>query len=720
MSEFSTQILRPVASTRLLRALLVLFLFALGALLVAVAGTVAAQSEKLALADAVRRATEVHALALRGVAARYDYLPFAAARHPDVVAALKEPAMRDRILAANRFLEEVNRRAGSDALYVMDMGGITLAASNWNQMRSFVGEAYGNRPYFLEARDGRSGRFYGVGKTTGEPGLFISTPVKEQDTIIGVIAVKVSLRPIQETWANVRDPVFVSDEKGIVFLSSVGNWTYRTTRDLTSAEIAQVERDEQYGHGWIPQGLPWQVSGNPGEAGYEIETELQGQARHFLAKDEALTDLGWTLTVMADRTSVTQARARAGIVSGLGFALVVMGGLYWQQRERSFREQRDARRELEERVQERTKELLEAHAFRKAMEDSLLVGMRARDLDGRIIYVNPALCEMTGFGPDELLGRLPPYPYWHPDDLERHWRDNDAAMSGRAALSGFESRIRHRDGHDVYTMVYTAPLIDSRGQHGGWMSSVVDITEQKRAEARQRQQDEQLQRIARVVTVGEITSTLAHELNQPLAALVNFAATAKSFVEQGQEASLKATLDDISAEAQRAADIVRQVRGLLSQGSEGFKVIAPNEIVARALAFLEPEIRIQRVRVHAALQTGLPSISGDRILLEQVLLNLLVNAIQAMRTVPIRQRALEVATDIEGEGVAIRVADRGTGVDLDAAPRLFDPFFTTKARGLGLGLSICRTIIERHGGRIGFTNRLDGGAEFTIHLPRAP
>jgi two-component system, LuxR family, sensor histidine kinase DctS len=720
MSEFSTQILRPVASTRLPRALLVLFLFALGALLVAVAGTVAAQSEKLALADAVRRATEVHALALRGVAARYDYLPFAAARHPDVVAALKEPAMRDRILAANRFLEEVNRRAGSDALYVMDMGGITLAASNWNQMRSFVGEAYGNRPYFLEARDGRSGRFYGVGKTTGEPGLFISTPVKEQDTIIGVIAVKVSLRPIQETWANVRDPVFVSDEKGIVFLSSVGNWTYRTTRDLTSAEIAQVERDEQYGHGWIPQGLPWQVSGNQGEAGYEIETELQGEARHFLAKDEALTDLGWTLTVMADRTSVTQARARAGIVSGLGFALVVMGGLYWQQRERSFREQRDARRELEERVQERTKELLEAHAFRKAMEDSLLVGMRARELDGRIIYVNPALCEMTGFGPDELLGRLPPYPYWHPDDLERHWRDNDAAMSGRAALSGFESRIRHRDGHDVYTMVYTAPLIDSRGQHGGWMSSVVDITEQKRAEARQRQQDEQLQRIARVVTVGEITSTLAHELNQPLAALVNFAATAKSFVEQGQEASLKATLDDISAEAQRAADIVRQVRGLLSQGSEGFKVIAPNEIVARALAFLEPEIRIQRVRVHAALQTGLPSISGDRILLEQVLLNLLVNAIQAMRTVPIRQRALEVATDIEGEGVAIRVADRGTGVDLDAAPRLFDPFFTTKARGLGLGLSICRTIIERHGGRIGFTNRLDGGAEFTIHLPRAP
>jgi PAS domain S-box-containing protein len=719
MAEFTTQFLRPVAAPRLPRALLVFSLLALGALLVAAAGTVAAQSEKLALADAVRRATEVHALALRGVAARYDYLPFAAARHPDVVAALKEPAMRDRILAANRFLEEVNRRAGSDALYVMDMEGIALAASNWNQMPSFVGEAYGNRPYFLDARDGRSGRFYGVGKTTGEPGLFISAAVKEQDRIIGVIAVKVSLRPIQETWANVRDPVIVSDDKGIVFLSSVESWTYRTTHDLTSAEIAQVERDEQYGHGWIPQGLPWEVSRSRGVAGYEIETDRHGEERHFLAKDEALTDLGWTLTVMADRTTVTQARTRAGIVSGLGFALVVMGGLYWQQRERMFREQRDARCELEERVRDRTKELMEAHAFRKAMEDSLLVGMRARDLDGRIIYVNTALCGMTGFGPDELLGRLPPYPYWHPDELERHWRDNDAAMSGRAAVTGFESRIRHRDGHDVYTMVYTAPLIDSRGQHSGWMSSVVDITEQKRAEARQRQQDEQLQRIARVVTVGEITSTLAHELNQPLAALVNYASAARAFVDQGQEASLKATLDEISAQAQRAADIVRHVRGLMSQGPEGFEVIPPKEIVARALVFLEPEIRMQRVRLHAAVQEGLPNIRGDRILLEQVLLNLLVNAIQAMRTVPLHQRALEVATDVEGHGVVIRVADRGTGVDPDVASRLFDPFFTTKAQGLGLGLSICRTIIERHGGRIGFSNRPDGGAEFTIHLPRA-
>ena len=140
---------------------------------------------------------------------------------------------------------------------------------------------------------------------------------------------------------------------------------------------------------------------------------------------------------------------------------LLLGGLYWRQRERRLTEQREARAELEARVQERTQELQQAHAFRKAMEDSLLVGMRARDLEGRIIYVNPALCEMCGYRAEELVGRKPPYPYWHPDDMEQHWLDNEATLSGRAAHTGFESRMRHRDGHDVHTMLYTAPLIDA-------------------------------------------------------------------------------------------------------------------------------------------------------------------------------------------------------------------------------------------------------------------
>eukprot|EP01036_Dinobryon_divergens_P006932 gene6932-9212_t len=204
--------------------------------------------------------------------------------------------------------------------------------------------------------------------------------------------------------------------------------------------------------------------------------------------------------------------------------VLLLGGLYWQLRERRFAEQRDARRDLELRVRERTHALDEAHAFRKAMEDSLLVGMRARDLEGRIVYVNAAMCDMVGYRADELIGQLPPYPYWHPDELDRHWNDSDTVLAGKASPQGRENRLRHRDGSDVYTMFYTTRLIDGHGQHIGWMSSVVNITAQKRAEEQQQQREAQLQRVQRVITVGEMASTLAHELNQPLAALANYAA----------------------------------------------------------------------------------------------------------------------------------------------------------------------------------------------------
>ncbi|MFO1150509.1 MAG: PAS domain S-box protein [Alsobacter sp.] len=717
MAEIATSLPQRRFAALAPRTVLLVALVVVASLIVIATASWAGRSEMLALADGVRRASEVHALALRGVAARYDYLPFTVARHPDIVAALRHPAEPGPIAIADRLLADLNRRAGSEAVYVMDLEGSTLAASNWDQPLSFVGQAYGNRPYFLDAREGRSSRFYGVGKTTGEPGLFLSTPVMEGGEVIGVVAVKVTLRPIEKAWSAARDPVLVSDDKGVVLLSSVQDWTYRTARDLSPSEIARIERDEQFGPGWLPIPLPWRRERSPGEESYIVTAELGNATRTFVARDEKLPDLGWTLTVMADRAGVAQARTRAGLLAGLGVGLIAMGGLYWRQRERMLREQRNARRELEVRVRQRTQELLDAHAFRKALEDSLLVGMRARDLEGRIIYVNPALCEMTGFHAEELLGRLPPYPYWHPEEIDKHWRDNEAAMSGKAAMSGFESRIRHRDGHDVHTMVYTAPLIDSQGQQTGWMSSVVDISEQKRADARRREQDEQLQRIARVVTVGEITSMLAHELNQPLAALVNYTAAACAFAEQGQARLLTETLGEIDLQAQRAADIVRHVRGLMRRSTDGFETIMANDIVARALAVLEPEFRLQGVNVEADLADGLPLVTGDRILLEQVLLNLMVNGIQAMRIVAPRRRILDVSTEAHGDGVRIRVSDRGPGIDPTAAAHLFDPFFTTKKDGVGLGLAICRTIIESHSGRIAFADRPDGGATFTVDLP---
>jgi PAS domain-containing protein len=157
-----------------------------------------------------------------------------------------------------------------------------------------------------------------------------------------------------------------------------------------------------------------------------------------------LPELGWTLTVTSDMKEVTQARQLALALSTLLLALLLLASLYWRLREKRFVEQRSARLELERRVEERTRDLEEAHTFRKAMEDSLLVGMRARDPQGRIIYVNPAFCAMVGYSAEELLGCLPPYPYWHPDDLEKQARVSQDVLQGRVVPHGYESRIRTR------------------------------------------------------------------------------------------------------------------------------------------------------------------------------------------------------------------------------------------------------------------------------------
>ncbi|MEH3087187.1 MAG: PAS domain S-box protein [Xylophilus ampelinus] len=680
----------------------------------------AAGREAAALADAIRRATELHALGLRDAAGKYGYLPFTAGLHPDLRAALARPGDAAARARANRRIAEINRAAGSDALYLIGPDGTTRAASNWDAPRSFVGESYANRPYFLDALAGRTGMFYGVGQTTGEPGLFISAPVRAEDgAVIGVVTAKVSLRALQDAWAAARDPILLSDARGVVFLSGVPEWLYRSTRPIAPDVRERMRRDRQYGLRADFALLPWRVARVGDRPGYLVRAVVAGEPRRFLAVDEPLPELGWTLTAMADHAPVDRARERALMLGLLCAGLLLLGGLHWRLRERRFAEQRDARRDLELRVRERTRALDEAHAFRKAMEDSLVVGMRARDTDGRISYVNPAFCAMTGYRADELLGRPPPYPYWHPDDVPQHWERYEAMIRGEPARSGFESRLRHRDGHEVITMVYTAPLLHADGSRGGWMSSVVDITEQKRAEERQRRNDEQLQHAQRLASLGEMASTLAHELNQPLMALSNFAGAAKAFARQGRQDLLADSLDETVAQAWRSAEIVRRIRGFVRQRTAGAEDCAVGALVANALALLQGDMRQRRARAAVRIPAGLPPVRGDRVLLEQVLLNLVSNALQAMEATPPEERAVDIEAEARDGRARIRVADRGTGIAAAQADQVFAPFFTTKPGGLGLGLNICRTIVEAHRGRLSFAERPGGGTVFTLELETA-
>lgn len=666
--------------------------------------------------QALQQAAQSTVLGLGGIAAKHGYLPYAATRHPDVQALLRHPAdplLRDRV---NRYLADFQTRTDSAALFVMSVDGLTLAASNWNSAGSFVGQSYRQRPYFRQALQGRHSYFYGVGLTTGTPGFFISEPVRSGDEVIGVMVIKVSLDTLEHSWADSSDPVVLQDSRGIVFLSSEPEWLYRSRAPLSADDLAWLAKNWQYGERTGYDVLPWRVLRTTGSPAYELHAVVKGQLRSFLALESVLPELGWTLVVTSDLKGVTQARREALVLAALLAAVLLLAGLYWQLHERRYSEQRQAKLELERRVQERTHDLEQAQAFRKAMEDALLVGMRARDPQGRISYVNRAFCDMVGYRDDELLGCAPPYPYWHPDELDKYRRDREGSMVAEAQPYGFESRIRHRDGHDVITRVYTAPLIDAQGQNQGWMSSVVDITAQKQAEDRQHDQELQLQRSARLASVGEMASTLAHELNQPLMALSNFALAARNIASQAQMEVLVSALDDMVEQSQRASEIVQRVRGFINPSRGSYEACDVHAVIAHSLVLLKSELERQAVTVTRRLAEHMPSVRGNRVLLEQVLINLLQNALQAMQDLPAAERVIDIETMLLGRTVQIRVGDAGPGVPEALLAQVFTPFFSTKPEGLGLGLNICRTIVEAHGGHLTVANRLGGGAVFAFTL----
>jgi PAS domain S-box-containing protein len=690
---------------------------ALSILLAWWAGEWAAQRERHLQVEAIHRTIEVQALGLRGTVARYNHIPFITTQHPDIQALLQAPHDKQLVAKVNRYLQETSQRVGSNALYLMDAKGLTLAASNWQETGSFVGENYAFRPYFKDALAGRDGFFYAIGSNTRVPGMFISAPVRVGAEPAGVLAIKVSLSDIEEAWRRAKDPVYLADAYGVIFLGSIPAWQYKATQALSAQALAWIRENRQYGDRLNFESPAWQQVRVATEASYETRAVLDQRAQQFLSLEEELPEFHWKLVVMTDLSPMQWARWTGQALTVLMALVLWLAIKVYQQRERRYRELRRHRSELEQRVQARTTELQEAHAFRKAMGDSLVVGMRARDLQGRIIYVNPALCDITGYAAEELIGQLPPYPYWHPDDMEKHWQDNAAVLSGKTTVEGFESRIRHRDGHDVTTMIYSAPLIDSQGQHSGWMSSVLDISEQKRAEEHQRLQAASMQRTSRLATLGELASTLAHELGQPLMALVSFSGAAQAFAEREQRAPLLEALADIRTQAQRAADIVGRIRGFVRLQTSGFERCAVNALVANVLALLRPEIRQQQARVITRLDSNLPDIQADRLLLEQVVLNLLLNGLQAMHGQSPADKWVQVDTGMQDGMVFIRVADHGPGIAASAQAQLFEPFFTTKPEGLGLGLNICRTTVEAHRGRLVAENHADGGAEFTVYLP---
>jgi PAS domain S-box-containing protein len=494
---------------------------------------------------------------------------------------------------------------------------------------------------------------------------------------------------------------------------------------------------------------------------------------------------------------------------------------------------------------ETEEQLRAAYAFRQAMSQSLITGMRAIDLEGRITFVNAAFCRMTGFDESELLGVAPPYPYWPTEESGQLQSNIDQALAGQAPSGGFEMRIMRKNGERFDVRLYFSPLIDSNNAQIGWIASMNDITEPKRIrveleQAHERfvtvingldtavhvadvktgeilfanrsfqnifgfdtvgrdsalitaacrppdealncspdqltsenlpyelfdgeiqhalsghwyhlherairwtdgrtvrvqiaaditdkkhidevtqQQQKRLEQTSRLITMGEMASSLAHELNQPLSAIANYCAGCIKRMQAGNYRfeDLLTAMQKAADQAERAGKIIRRMRDMVKKSDPKCLPVSLHELVDEARAFTDIEAQRSGTQITLNIPEDLPRIVVDRIMIEQVLLNLVKNGIEAMNSVPFDRRHLNIAARVIDERMLeVAVSDHGHGLAEEDVERIFTPFFTTKPDGMGIGLAICRSIIEFHQGRLWVEPGPVGGTIFRFTVP---
>ncbi len=420
-------------------------------------------------------------------------------------------------------------------------------------------------------------------------------------------------------------------------------------------------------------------------------------------------------------------------------------------------------------------DLSEALAFRKAMEDSVLTGLRARDLSGRITYVNPAFCQMVGIPAKDLLNQSFPSPYWPPELAETYQQRQTIRLAGsNLPREGHESLFIRPDGTRFPVLIMEAPLINAVGKHTGWMSAILDVSEQRRTEELSRASQDRLQATARLAMVGEMASLLSHELNQPLAAISSYAVGSLNLLNDANErlrgdevatrapiapfkqgprnrlrraagaaapaggsevhevtsvgvdiSDLQLAISRIAEQAERAGKVIKSVHDFVRRRDQSREAVAPRALLDAVMPLVSLQARKLHVTVVMAVDANASPVLCDRTMVEQVLLNLARNGMQAMQSLPpsaareLRLRVRPAASNAASAWVEFAVIDQGDGIPPDVASQLFTPFFTTKIEGMGLGLSLCRTVIEQHGGFLDFESALPQGTVFSFTLPVA-
>src|SRR6516164_8805723 len=356
--------------------------------------------------------------------------------------------------------------------------------------------------------------------------------------------------------------------------------------------------------------------------------------------------------------------------------------------------------------------------WRSIFEHSI-VGIGTTDRERRYLSANPALQNMLGYSEEELRG-LTLAEVTPPDDFDATDRGLDAVWGGRRETYRIEKRMIRKDGGVIWVSITAAPVPATDSNPQFLPAIVVNVTEQKRAEEALRVSRAELTRVSRLTTMGTLTASIAHEVNQPLAAIVASGNACRRWLGSDQPNLVRArdSVDRIIRDAHRASDIITRIRSMTSKAPPAQLPVDLNDAIVDVLSFARGELVAKGISVRPELLGGLPSIMGDRVQLQQVVLNLVMNAVEAMASITDRERVLGITSQRADDGSpVVTVEDTGPGLDKSNSDRIFDAFFTTKPGGMGMGLSISTSIVEAHGGRLWASPSLPHGTAFYFTLP---
>jgi two-component system, NtrC family, C4-dicarboxylate transport sensor histidine kinase DctB len=565
------------------------------------------------LSERANNSLSLVANTLQATVGRYKYLPDVIALAPEIRdlfgGSPGDSAGRQQI--ANRYLERVNSKAGSAALYVLDHEGTGLASSNWRDpVYTFVDKSYKERPYRVQAMSGGEGHFYGEGKTTLVPGYFLATAIGIDGQTAGIAVVKIELAMLEKEWKAAEEPVAVADENGVLFLSSEAAWRYRPLRELGSTAIASIEAAKQYPDLRNEPLLSGELESSGGKP-VRLNVDADSASAASILFTRSLPALGWTLVFFGDPAEVTRPAALTAALAGLTVIALLMGGSVIRERLRTLEVERKAKRELEVRVHERTAELSDAN-----------VRLQAE-------------VEVRRKAEAELF----------------RTRDRLVEAASRAAL-------------------------------------------------------------------GQFLAGLVHETNQPLAALKTYLASTKLLVAMAKIEEAAANLGTMQTVLDHLSQLSGRLKMMIRGDTKEFQPANLSESAGRVASLLKPHFQKLDITLTAEIAPDI-WMQGDSVRLDQVLINLLNNASDALSG---RQHGhVRILLASEKDRAILRVEDNGPGVPREQIARLFEPFYTTKERGsgTGLGLATVHRIVADHDGTVEYCPSGLGGAAFQLVFPRA-